>query len=247
MRKILAGIAFLLSGCIIIPSPPQSDLFQAKTIETKNLSIAVWEKNDIQKGQPLRLYFEGDGNPNPRYKVAFDLAEADQYNNVIYIARPCQWVEDKKCAQTPAIYKESRFHPEIMQEMQELVSYLMRKYNAPSLELIGYDGGAVIALNLASKLPTKRIITIAGITDINAYNLQNDLPQQDESEIENPAQNLNTIATISQIHYVGQNDDITPRRLVERFVARMQNPRSAVVKVVPDTGHTDWRSIKLDY
>ena len=231
----------------MISSPPQSDLFQAKQIETKNLSIAIWEKNNIQTGQPLRIYFEGDGDPNPRYNVAFELAEADQYNNIIYIARPCQWVNDKICTQKPTLYKESRFHPEIMQEMQELVSYLMSKYKAPTLELIGYDGGAVIALNLATKLPTERIITVAGITDINAYNLQNDLPQQKESEIENPAANLAAISTIPQIHYVGQNDNITPRKLVERFVARMQNPRSAVVKVVPDTGHTDWRGIKLDY
>ena len=68
-----------------------------------------------------------------------------------------------------------------------------------------------------------------------------------EDEAENPADNLLLLANIPQIHYVGKDDSITPQRLVERFVHRMKNPKSAVVKVVPDTNHTNWKGVKLDY
>ena len=238
-------IALFLSGCFY--SVPTSDNFEAKPIQTSHLSIAVWEKNTIQKGKPLRLYFEGNGNPNPRYTIAFDFARRDSSSNVIYIAQPCQWVNDKICKKKPEIYNDSRFHREIMDQMKELVEYLIRKHQAPSIELIGYDGGAVIALNIASSLPTTRLITIAGITDIDAYNTYHDLPLQEEEQQENPADNLLVLSKIPQIHYVGKDDDITPKILVEKFVSKMKNPTSAVVKVVPDTNHTNWEGIKLDY
>lgn len=246
MKRIFAlTSALALMGCISFP--PSSPQFESKQIETAHFSIAVWEKTTIQKGQPLRIYFEGDGNPNPSNKVAFDFAQADTSSNVVYVARPCQWVNDKICSQKPEVYKEARFHVEIMKEMQELTEYLMRKHRAPTVELIGYDGGAVIALNMATRLPTDRVITIAGITDVNAYNSYHDLPEMDDEDTENPANNLAALAPVPQIHYVGKEDDVTPRKLVERFVARMQNPKSATVKVVPGTGHTDWRGVKLDY
>lgn len=236
--------SLLLSACAL---PPRADNFEAKRIETGYFSIAVWEKNTIKKGEPLRIYFEGDGDPNPTHKVAFDLAKADSTSNVVYVARPCQWVDDKICKQKPEIYKEARFHTEIMQEMQELTEYLIRKHKAPSVDLIGYDGGAVVALTMAPRVPTNRVITIAGITDVNAYNVYHDLPEMDDEDTENPAQNLAALAPIPQIHYVGKEDNVTPRRLVERFVARMRNPKSAVVKTVPGVNHTNWEGVKLDY
>ena len=243
MKHFWFAAIMFLTGCMAIePNMPQ---FTAKQIETSNFSIAVWEKNTIQNGQTIRVYFEGDGDPNPRNQIAKELAENDPTSNVIYVARPCQWSKDKICSQKPEIYKESRFHTEIMKEMFELTEYLMLKHRAPDLELIGYDGGAVIALNLATKLPTKRIITVAGITDLNAYTTYHDLPSMTEAE--NPADELLVLAQIPQIHYVGGQDTVTPRRMTERFVGRMMAPKSAVVKTVPGATHTNWGSIKLDY
>ena len=246
MRQMLILATVLaVGGCVLFSPRPAH--FEAKQIETSYFSIAVWEKETIRKKEPLRIYFEGDGNPNPAHKVALYFAEQDPSSNVIYVARPCQWVDEPICRQKPEIYGNARFHYEIMSEMQELVTYLVRKYQAPSVELVGYDGGAVIALNIATKVPTKRVITIAGITDVVAYTNYHNLPQMDEEDTANPADNLAALAEIPQIHYVGKEDDITPRRLVERFVARLHNPKSAVVKVVPSTGHTDWEGVKLDY
>jgi len=238
--------ALMLSGCVTVP--PSSELFEETQIETSsNFPIAIWEKKGIQKGKNLRLYFEGDGNPNPRHAIAFDFAQRDTSPNVIYISRPCQWIKHKVCDQNPEIYRSARFHPEIMLEMKELIQYLMRKYQAPMVELIGYDGGAVLALNMATKVPTSRIITIAGITDIDAYNELHNLPEANPEDQENPTENLFLLAGIPQIHYTGQDDNVTPRNLVERFVRRMKNPKSAIVKSVPDTDHINWEGVQLDY
>lgn len=238
---VLAGL--LLSGCAWITPHPSG--FVDKKIETEYLTFSVWEKEGIEKGKPLRIYIEGDGNPNPSDKIALYYAQQDPTPNVIYMGRPCQWSADKICKSKPEIYKEQRFHPEIIREIEEVVLYLKNKYKAPEIELIGYDGGATIALDLATQMNVKRVITIAGILDTNAYTRQNDVPEMPDAQ--NPADRLATLADIPQIHYVGGNDEITPRRSAERFVAKMQDPRSAKVRSVKGVGHTDWKGVKLDY
>ena len=238
---LLAGL--LLSGCSWMTPNPSG--FVDKKIETEYLTFSVWEKEGIESGKPLRIYIEGDGNPNPSDKIALYYAEQDPTLNVIYVGRPCQWTEDKLCKTKPEIYKEQRFHPEIIREVEEVVLYLKSKYKAPKIELIGYDGGATIALNLAAQMNVDRIITIAGILDTNAYTRQNDLPEMPDAQ--NPADKLSILSNVKQIHYVGSKDEITPRRAAERFVAKMQNPKSATVRSVNGIGHNNWKGVKLDY
>ena len=244
MKYAFLLMIFFLSGCSWITPNPTG--FTDKQIETEYLTFSVWEKNTIEDGKPLRIYLEGDGTPNPADKIALYYAEQDPSNNVIYVGRPCQWTNDKICKSKPEIYKEQRFHPEIIREIEEVILYLKNKHKAPTVELIGYDGGAAVALNLATQMnDVKRVITIAGILDIDAYTRQNDLPEM--SDAQNPADKLTILAEIPQIHYVGGRDEITPRRGAERFVAKMKNPRSAVVKSVPGVGHNNWKGVKLDY
>ena len=242
MKYSILSVLLFLTGCIAIKPSPVG--FVEKEIQTEHFSIAVWEKETIEPGKTLRIYIEGDGNPNPRHQIAKHFAEQDMTSNVVYVARPCQWSEDSICKKTPSIYQKDRFHQEVIEEMNDLLKYLTRKHKAQKVELIGYDGGAVIALNAAPTLPTSRIITIAGIVDTDAYASHNEV---DLSSAENPAKTLSNLENISQIHYVGANDTNTPRRMVERFVAKMHNPKAAVVKVVPYTDHTDWKDVKLDY
>ena len=236
-------LALLLSGCAWITPNPKG--FIDKKIETEYLTFSVWEKEGIELGKPLRVYLDGDGNPNPSEKIGLYYAQQDPTNNVIYMGRPCQWSKDKICKSKPEIYKGQRFHPEIIREIEEVVLYLKNKYKAPEIELIGYDGGATVALNLATQMNVKRVITIAGILDTNAYTRYNELPEMPDAQ--NPADKLSVLADVEQIHYVGGNDEITPRRAAERFVAKMQNPKSATVRSVKGIGHNDWKGVKLDY
>lgn len=239
---LLAGL--LVSGCAWMTPNPSG--FVSKKIETEHLlTFSVWEKEGIEKGKPLRIYLEGDGNPNPSDKIALYYAEHDPSQNVIYMGRPCQWSKDKICKTKPEIYKEYRFHPEIIREVEEVVLYLKNKYKAPKIELIGYDGGATVALNLASQMSIDRVITIAGILDTNAYTYYNDLPEMKDAQ--NPADKLAALSDVPQIHYVGKEDEITPKRIAERFVGKMKNPRSAEVRSVSGVGHDNWKGVKLDY
>ena len=132
MKKglLFATCAILMSGCAGIPDTP--DGFNQKTIETEHLSFYTLEKNNMQKGKPIRFYIEGDGNPNPSVPVALRLAERDEHQNVIYLTRPCQYIENELC-ENESIYTNARFHREIVQEMQELSLYFVKKYQAPTV------------------------------------------------------------------------------------------------------------------
>jgi len=245
MKYYILGVLFLLTGCFTFRPSPEG--FEEKQIQTENFSFAVWEKNTIESGKPFRLYIEGDGNPDPKYQIAKYFASIDESPNVIYTARPCQWNKDKICETEPSIYGANRFDIDVLQEIQELTEYLMRKHHAPSIEVVGYDGGAVVALNLAAKLPVTRIITIAGITDIDAYARYHGIKQSKDHTHFQPYEHIGTLAAIPQIHYVGSADQETPIRLVERFISKMPQPKSAKVLRVPGVDHTNWEGVHLDY
>ena len=244
MRSFLFAILlFILPGCTsFAPSP---DNFKKTQIETEYFTFSVWEKDTLQKGQTLRLYIEGDGTPNPTDKIALYYAQNDPSDNVIYIARPCQWSKDKICKTKPEIYKNQRFHPEVLREIEELVTYLIRKHKAKDVELIGYDGGGLVAMEIATHIQTSQVITIAGILDLKSYIYNNEL--QEMPDAFNPADKISVLADVKQIHYVGTKDEVTPARVAERFVAKMNNPKSATVKRVKGINHTNWKGVKLDY
>lgn len=235
----LTGLS--VAGCMA--NKPETPIgFTEKTIETEYFSFAVWEKNVIPE-KPLRIYIEGDGNPTPRRAIGLELAERDPSQNVIYVSRPCQYIYSKECS-NPAIWKEERFHEEIIDEMKDLIEYLAIKYKTPSLELIGYDGGGTMALLLATKIPVARVITIGGILDTASYTAEHDKTPINGL---NPIDLKDDLSQIEQIHYVGGRDSQTTRRMAERFVARLKNPRSATVKVIPNATHTNWDNIAFDY
>lgn len=240
MKKgfLLATCAMLISGCAGLPEIPNG--FNAKTIETEHLSFYTLEKEDIQKGNPIRFYIEGDGNPNPSIPVALKLAEQDEHSNVVYLSRPCQYVENALCENT-TLYTSARFHRELINEMQELSLYFIKKYQAPSVEFIGYDGGGTMAMLLGSRIPiTSQIITVAGILNTNT---QNNLHE----DTLNPFEQKDLTAHIPQVHYVGGKDIITTRRTAERFVGRLKNPRSAKVKVLPTLSHKGWENVSFQF
>lgn len=244
MRFFVVLISLFLSACATFFQPNPVG-FKKDLVETRFLTFSIWEKQTIQPNKPLRIYLEGDGNPNPKNQIALYYATQDPSDNVVYVARPCQWSEDRVCKDKPEIYKNQRFHPEMMRETLEILLQIINKYQAPAVELVGYDGGATVAMNLAPQLPVKRIISIAGILDTENYTRQNDLP--DMIDAENPADNLLALSQIPQIHYVGEKDKITPQKMAERFVRQMNNPKSAIVKKVPDVGHNNWKGVLLDY
>ena len=239
-RFFIFFLLFFITACAGgIPKTPEG--WEKKSIETQYLTFAVWEKITQPEG-PLRIYIEGDGTPDPKSPVAFELAQRDTTPNVIYVARPCQYLLCDEC-DNPALWKEERFNEEIVNEMKDLIVYLSHKYKTPSLDLIGYDGGGTMAMLLATKIPLARVVTIGSVLNTQEY-----VAEKNISPINgmNPADNMGKLARIPQVHYVGKKDTVIPMKYTKRFVHNLKNPKSAVIKVVPNATHTDWGNLIIE-
>ena len=220
-KTILIILSLFLSGCSSITAP---DSFVYREIQTKTFKLASWQK--ITNPAALyKIYIEGDGyafnahgqptgNPTPKGTLVRELAFGDKHENVIYLARPCQYVSSPICSQRH--WTTARFAPEVVQAEYEAVKQIA---GTNPVVLVGFSGGAQIAGLIAATKPdlnVKKVVTIAGNLDHLAWTEAHNLPPLSES------MNLESyqaqFTAIPQIHYVGSKDKVIPPALVRAFV-----------------------------
>ena len=99
MIKVLVTLLFLV-GCTTIKVPAD---FVYKEVETRDFILASWQKV-TNPAAPYKIYIEGDGyafnargkatqDPTPRGTLVRELAFGDNSPNIIYLARPCQYIK----------------------------------------------------------------------------------------------------------------------------------------------------------
>lgn len=118
----------------------------------------------------VNVHIEGNG-PTPEYPTALHLATKDKTDNIIYLAQPCQYSglikDDEECT----LSGEQAYAPTSLEAMNAALDEIAKRYNVRGFHLIGYDGGATIAANLAaSRKDILSLRTVAGIMDTDAYN-----------------------------------------------------------------------------
>lgn len=241
MLKFFA-IILMLSGCATITPPPE---FAYKEISTRNFTLASWQKNTNPKA-PYKIYIEGDGHafnssgrptsdPTPQGTLVRELAFGDKSPNVIYLARPCQYIKSPICSQRH--WTTARFAPEVINSEYEAVKQIAR--DNPVI-LIGFSGGAQIAGLITSAKPglnIKKIITIAGNLDHLAWTEYHHLPPLNESM--NLESYQKQYLDIPQIHYVGSNDNVIPPFLVKDFIGNNHQ----LIIIDGATHNRGWESI----
>ena len=124
MKRLLFLLLFL-GSCSSISIPPE---FVYKEIRTRNFNLASWQK--ITNPQAVyKIYIEGDGyafnahgrptqDPTPKGTLVRELAFGDKSPNVIYLARPCQYIKSPICSQRH--WTTARFAPEIVNDADEM-------------------------------------------------------------------------------------------------------------------------------
>lgn len=230
-----------VSGCSSLPRP---EGFSYQEIKTKDFSLASWARVK-QKKKKLRIYIEGDGfawinpytpssDPTPSEMTALNLAQKDPFVNVVYLARPCQYVSSRECR--PYYWTNGRFDPKVIASVTEAVRKLKEQYQAPSVELVGYSGGAAVALLVAVKEPSvSKVMTVAGVLDHKAWtDFHKDTPLKGSM---NPANYKKKLKNIKQVHYSGGADKTVPSSLTENFVYSLGNDSKAEIIIVPNASH----------
>jgi hypothetical protein len=198
-------------------------------------------------GSILRVYLEGDGrawltnsrasrNPSPQNPVGLNLAARDPGKNILYIARPCQYVSfdnNPKCEYPYWTHK--RFAPEIIDSVSAVIDLGKENAQANELELIGFSGGGAVAVLVsARRSDVSRIRTVAGNLDHKAWTQHHKVDALRGSL--NAANVAKQIAHIPQIHYVGAEDKNMGRYVAESFSSKAG--RDACIKIETIAGAT---------
>lgn len=191
---------------------------------------------------PYYVYIEGDGyafnargqptsDPTPKSALMRTLAAENQTNNVVYVARPCQFGKGKKCEQK--YWTTARFSPEVVEAEYQAVKAVVGQ---SSVVLVGYSGGAQISglIAVTKDLNVKKIITIAGNLDHKTWTEYHHLPPL--SEAMNLADYKGKFFKIKQIHYVGGNDKVIPPILTREFVGN----RAKIVEISGASHNSGW-------
>lgn len=254
---ILMVVCFLAGGCattsperISRASKIASETgFEKETVKTPPFVLTAYSRLTAP-GKPIHIYIEGDGyawvtrnrisgDPTPREPMVLSLAAEDPAPNVVYLARPCQYTPPAQNPQCREFYwTNGRFSEEVVRSMDQAVSYFIQKAGASGADLIGYSGGAAIAvLVTARRTDILSLRTVAGNLDpglVNDYHGVSPL----EGSLD-PLAVAGRTASVPQIHFVGGDDETIPLEVVGSFLKQMGDEHCFRMKTVPDVSHKD--------
>jgi pimeloyl-ACP methyl ester carboxylesterase len=167
--------------------------------------------------------------------VALDLAIADPGAPVFYLSRPCQFMAWQAEACPTRLWAEGRFGGDVIAAMDGAVVAAERRVHATGLVLVGFSGGAAVAALLALRHPeTELLVTVAGVVDHAAWTRLHRVAPLEKSL--NPADQVEKLARIRQMHLVGTVDRNVPPVLIEGLVARYGDGSAAMIMTTPN-GH----------
>ncbi|HBN9857403.1 MULTISPECIES: alpha/beta hydrolase [Pseudomonas] len=249
LRTLLALlVGVLLAGC----QSPREALQQLADERGRQLEIlpgqpfplAMLPPQSATKVTRLRVYLEGDGHawatatqpsldPSPHNLLVARLAVDDPTPNA-YLARPCQFVMVPSCE--PALWTNRRFSQEVVTNLSQTLDQLKQRYGNREFELVGYSGGAALALLLAAQRDDiTQVQTLAGNLSPRLWAQMKGLSPLDGSL--DPLDYRDRLASIPQRHLEGDADNVIPASLAKAYLERLPPYACSQVVISPATDH----------
>lgn len=239
-------------------------IFASQGFEPKWFQTAAFDLRGFVKFQDPNaawvVYLEGDGyawaqryrlskDPTPYNPVAARLAALDRSPNVLWLARPCQYVFKAKRIKNcnPVYWSSARFSEETVLATQQVIQQVTR---GKGVHLVGFSGGAAMAV-LASRdgqLNVASLRTLAGNLDHVVLNRHHGVSPLTASL--NPVDYGTALSTVPQIHYISPNDKVIVPAVTASWMKTVQR-RCARVQSVATDSHSKgwneyWSSLVLD-
>jgi pimeloyl-ACP methyl ester carboxylesterase len=252
------GMALLVSAFFAGCQTPREALQQLADEHGRPLEIlqgqpyplALISPRQAPKVTRLRVYLEGDGHawatttqpsldPSPRNLLVARLAVDDPSPNA-YLARPCQFVSAPGCQ--PELWTNRRFSQDVVDSLSQALDRLKARYGNREFELVGYSGGAALALLLAAQRHDVTFVqTIAGNLSPRLWAQMKGLSPLTGSL--DPLDYSDRLASVPQRHLIGEEDRVVPRQLADVYLRALAWPPGSVLIRVPGASHdTGWEA-----
>jgi hypothetical protein len=226
---------------------------KSKVLHTSKFKIQTFYRFS-KKGAPLNVYIEGDGlawlnrnqpsiNPTPINPLALRLAALDEGVNVLYLARPCQYVDlyTEQLCSIP-YWTNKRFAREVIMSIDEAINIMTSKIRSKKIHMIGYSGGgAIVAMVAARRKDIASIRTVAGYMDHVALNRKVKVSQLIGSL--NPIRAAPRLKLVPQIHYSGRKDKRVPGWVLKNFSKAVGDSKCVTLRKVNATHDKGWEKI----
>ena len=234
----LALIIVLLVGCAGISAEGRTKTaqhiaanaqLQERQITAEPFILTVFERTD-KPGAPATIYIEGDGlawlsrqepslNPTPNDPLALRLAAEDPGDNVIYMARPCQFsgLSNVSAICPKEYWTSQRLSPEELQSDNVALDAIKVRYRLTGFNLVGYSGGGGVAALLAGmRGDVLSLRTVAGNLDPVLFSQLHRISKPAADTL-SPLSVAAKTAHIPQQHFVGGKDAIVSLDIVQSF------------------------------
>ncbi|MDD7805787.1 MAG: hypothetical protein PUP46_09575 [Endozoicomonas sp. (ex Botrylloides leachii)] len=247
----------LLSGC----TTRSEDIYTKKLNNTHHqqvyvandgLPITLWLSRQQKASNTIRLYIEGDGrawlrrnrvssDPTPKNRLVHSLMLQDSKIDKAYIARPCQYEKNNTCS--PELWTFSRYSSASIQAINQAITFIKESKHYHSIELIGFSGGATIALLIAAQRnDIQSVRTIAGNLDPSYTNTLHRVSPMPTAL--NPKDFSNRLQHIPQWHFIGKSDPVILPVIFEHYLSAFKNKRCIKSQLIDHaTHHNGWVNI----
>lgn len=218
-----------------------------RVISVGIFNLTLWERISKQDS-PINIYIEGDGlawldsrtksmNPTPPEPIALRLAALDKADNVIYMARPCQYTGLSNGRACPDLYwTNGRTAPEVIRAYILALDNIKTIYHVKGFNLTGYSGGAAVAVIVAAeRTDILSLRTVAGNTDYATFSAIHSVSPMDASI--NPINMAPKIALIPQLHFIGEKDTVIPHAIFNSWKRASEKSLCMQGIVVPENTH----------
>lgn len=247
-------IPILITGCQhqpIVSEKTTSTLVDKKQLQKESIktqNFTLFGLTPIKRhSETLRIYIEGDGrawmrrglpsmDPTPRNRLVHQLMLNDAYTDIAYLGRPCQFFLTSDCNRH--FWTFGRYDKIIIENMNSAISSLKQTHNYKNIELIGYSGGATIALLLTTtRDDITSIRTVAGNLEPKFLNKLHKVSPMPSAM--SPIQFSDTLEKIPQIHFYGTRDSVVPKAVSEHYINAFKDKRCLKSKGVTNATHMD--------
>jgi len=220
--------------------------WQELTLTTDSYSLRSYVSPKSLRDNTLTIYIEGDGSawihgeypsedPTPKDPIGLRLALAQPSGAVAYLARPCQFITQPTLCNS-AVWTSERFSQKAIQATDQAINRLKARTQAQKMILVGYSGGAAVALLVAARRhDVSMIISVAG--NVNPHLWVNTLGMQPLAGSLDPRHFVNELSQIPQVYLVGGQDRVVSSELSDLFIEQFpKNARPRIINV-KENGH----------